>query len=144
MVQLCAEVDLRLTCCRIGEQKYGRRLRDAFREGIVEDERIVPSFSQAHVMFALRHLVRFTFAEPLDLFQTDTGQFLDCCGKCLWLLFIVIVRRMDWRRRVEGGGGAVQRRKRPGVLEQAEIERLFVRLNRPGYCVFLFDVDPAD
>lgn len=62
---------------RIGEEDKCQGLGDLFRECVIENESIVASFTEWHIVCPLGDLVCLTLARPFDCFEPNSRQLLD-------------------------------------------------------------------
>ena len=135
---------------RVSQQHQGHGLGQLLGEGIVKYKRIIPTLIMGDIVGSLSDLIGLTFADPLDLLQPDGGQLLDNRGMAAvmspgshggrWQILAGIVA-------VRIGGGYIvtgaQDSGVAGMLEDAEIEGLFMRLDTPRDGMIGSYVQPA-
>lgn len=78
--ELRCRVVRRARMCRISEQHQGDRFGDLLGEGVVKDQRVVPTLIVRYIVGTLDDLVRFALANPSDLLEADTGQLFNDRG----------------------------------------------------------------
>ena len=136
---------------RVSQQHQGHGLGQLLGEGIVKYKRIIPTLVLRNIVASLSDLIGLTFADPLDLLQSDGRQLLDNRGMAAvmspggdggrWQVLTGIVA-------VRIGGGYIvtgaQDSGVAGMLEDAEIEGLFMRLNTPRDGMIGSYVQPAN
>lgn len=133
---------------RIGQEDQRQGLGYLFGEGVVEHQRVVAPLIERYIEGTLRNLVRLAFPCPFDGLQTNPGQLLDYGG-----LLLSRAGRGCGCGEILGGIGALgiggrdlrtQSRRLSGVFEDAEVDRLLVRLNTPRDGVVGVDIDPTN
>ncbi len=135
MVHLGSELNLGLDCGGIGEEEEGRRLGDVLGKGVVENHGIVARLAWEYIVSALSDLVRLASANPGHLLEPNASQLLnDNRGRILRLDVVIVEDKIRRGRRKEGdirGLRGLSASYVPWVLEDAEVDRLLVRLHRP-------------
>lgn len=136
---------------RVSQQHQGHGLGQLLGEGIVKYKRIIPTLVLRNIVASLSDLIGLTFADPLDLLQSDGRQLLDNRGMAAvmspggdggrWQVLTGIVA-------VRIGGGYIvtgaQDSGVAGMLEDAEIEGLFMRLDTPRDGMIGSNIQPAN
>lgn len=135
---------MRLETGGISQEHEGDLFRDLLGKSIVEDERIVPRVR--NLVCALRNLVGFALAHPLDRFEANARQLVNNSGE-----LVARSRSCGGRRKVlirvgamrVGGREMSAERRLTGVLEDAKVDRFLVRLDAPRDSVASADADPS-
>jgi hypothetical protein len=132
---------------RVRQQHKRRGLGDLFGEGVIEHEGVVSALLRRNVVRALGYAVGFAFPNPLDWLETDASEFINHDGRGLagsrgifsgFYAIDLSGRRRSGERGGRGGGMQLA-----GMLEDAKIQRLFMRLDTPRNCVVTLHVNPS-